>query len=338
MKHRWIIVLALVLTLVAVWAMATPWGTPPTALADNGPHGGYTNTTDACSGCHRTHTAVGPHLLKSTSSYALCISCHNGAGANTDVVDGLWQGTAGLSLKGGGFTYATMNVGFTGAVSTTTSSQHKVIGMSGYTNDTVWGIGAIGSGAGSMLALECITCHDPHGKAGTGGVATYRILRASPPVAGIGPAITVPDVTAKNYVITGTVNAYTTTVGAYYGVQYPTGNDTDTNNSNITTISSWCATCHTRIHVSTAGSGGTNSGDAFYGYRHNTGGSNVSNVYTNGAPACFTCHVVHGTTASMGTNSSTVPEPGTAEGGGTYLDSSLLRVNNRGACEICHNK
>lgn len=34
-----------------------------TALADNGPHGGYTKTTDACAGCHRAHTAKGAMLL-----------------------------------------------------------------------------------------------------------------------------------------------------------------------------------------------------------------------------------------------------------------------------------
>jgi predicted CXXCH cytochrome family protein len=52
------------------------------ALADNGPHGGYTATTDACAGCHRAHTALDASLLYSAApGDAFCYTCHDGTGA-----------------------------------------------------------------------------------------------------------------------------------------------------------------------------------------------------------------------------------------------------------------
>jgi predicted CXXCH cytochrome family protein len=53
------------------------------ALADNGPHGSYTGTTDACAGCHRAHTAQNPYILIAPAQdNALCFTCHNGTGAS----------------------------------------------------------------------------------------------------------------------------------------------------------------------------------------------------------------------------------------------------------------
>ena len=69
MKRNCILVLPLALALVAVLGLSVN-----VARADNGPHGGYTPTTDACAGCHRAHTGVGDPLLKASTSYALCIS------------------------------------------------------------------------------------------------------------------------------------------------------------------------------------------------------------------------------------------------------------------------
>ena len=65
------------------------------ASANGGPHGGYTATTDACAGCHRAHTAVGPSLVVASSTYVLCTNCHGsaGLGANTNVDDGLYTVT-----------------------------------------------------------------------------------------------------------------------------------------------------------------------------------------------------------------------------------------------------
>ncbi|MBI4312872.1 MAG: cytochrome c3 family protein [Chloroflexi bacterium] len=86
---RFLLVLAgaLLLTLFAAAA----------AYADGGPHGGYTSTggagnglPDQCAACHRVHQgqSVGK-LLKASSQYALCLTCHNGAGSRLDVLDGV---------------------------------------------------------------------------------------------------------------------------------------------------------------------------------------------------------------------------------------------------------
>jgi hypothetical protein len=58
---------------------------------------------------------------------------------------------------------------------------------------------------------------------------------------------------------------------------------------------------------------------------------------------CMTCHFAHGSTAVMtgfaNVERSFAPEPDTGGGGvaPTY-DSALLRLNNRAACQACHNK
>lgn len=333
LKLSWIFAIALALVLVVFGVSG--------AFADNGPHGGYTATTDACAGCHRAHTAIGPSLLKSATAYGLCMTCHGvtSGGAGTDVADGLWV-TAGPSLnsplKGGGFTNAKMNTSLgAGPATAAVTSKHAVNGMGGYAAGTIWGIGSNGSGAGTSLMLECHTCHNPHGKSGATNEATYRILRATPKnVTGLsGAALTVPDVTAKVYTVSDAT-------GKYYGQNYPAASDTDADNGKIATLSSWCARCHTRIHAASGSPGPevTASGDAIYAYRHRTDGSNVGNSVAGGAPACLTCHTVHGSLAAMGTYSASVPRPGTAEGGGQYLDSSLLRIDNRGVCQACHNK
>lgn len=178
-----------------------------TARADNGPHGGFQASTDACAGCHRAHTAQGADfLLVQGDIYALCTNCHNGTGAYTNVVDGVYQdatlplaapygtqGDKGIGLFGGGFENAAMNttrlttnsydLASTNPTPAAVTSHHDVdTGTAG----TVWGSGDINSAAGT-LALECTSCHDPHGKAGRVGgvhtgnpVASYRLLRFQP--------------------------------------------------------------------------------------------------------------------------------------------------------------
>lgn len=163
------LLIALVLGLLLVAALAT------VASADNGPHGGFSASTDACASCHRVHSAqYGSNaLLKAADVEALCLSCHDGTGAGTNVVDGVYaagsEGTVGSSLFAGGFTNALMATTWSGkvtadpafnAVSKPTTSHHAL-----GTQATIWGSGANNTPNGGMM-LECTSCHTPHGNGG----------------------------------------------------------------------------------------------------------------------------------------------------------------------------
>ncbi len=288
------------------------------ASANGGPHGGYTASTDACAGCHRTHTAVGANLLITTSN-ALCLSCHGAAatGADTDVESGVFterdgdeygdpgnEGTDPGPLNAGGFVDAYNAV--TGTYITTTST-HTI-------GDTLaWGNGvARGVTAALAAGLECADCHDPHGTPG------YRLL-----VAG---ATTDYDAAGKDY----TSEAWS---------------DTELNN--------FCASCHSAYHVTRASAGTDNTddggGNLDYGaditsFAHRVGmnysylgnadpeGVTLPTGYpiptAAGDVVCTTCHFAHGSSAAM-TALATGPNT---------TDSDLLRVDNRGVCESCHQK
>ena len=109
-------------------------------------------------------------------------------------------------------------------------------------------------------------------------------------------------------------------------------------------INAWCATCHTRYTTSTNASGNpsaitypagfgpynTPSGDAIFTYRHPT---------TSNKP-CTSCHVSHGSNAQMtGFNSTHEAYPGAGSDPTTAAnaDSRLLKVDNRGTCQLCHD-
>jgi len=185
------IFIALLLGSLLVLAAAT------TVLADNGPHGSFTATTDACANCHRAHTAqYGSNSLTIMDPEALCLSCHDGRGAGTNVEDGVYarfngtptsftgEGTPGASLFGGGFTNALMATAWSGkatadatfdAVSRPATSTHTV-GATG----TIWGSGAVNTANGSMV-LECTSCHNPHGNSGNTVVVTPPVPPATTP-------------------------------------------------------------------------------------------------------------------------------------------------------------
>ncbi len=378
MKVRLLILIAVALAILGTMALQSG-----TAKADGGPHGGFNLTTGACPDCHRTHTGASTKLIADASIYALCTSCHgNVAGSHLeDVIDGIYLNTTPRTgavngpLKGGGFVNTTMATAatITGTVgSTAVTSAHQVQGMTGYTSDTVWGFGALGgpnantSGLTSFT-LQCSTCHDPHGGAGSGTHTsgsnvvrngTYRLLRTD-----IGQKlgqtvneVTVNDTTNHWYTISDTTNDW------YYGQTYDATSDKGTNNDLPTTLSNWCSTCHTRIHTSdntgtgSSGPAETTSGDSIFTFRHPTTGSNVVKNFDPtkpavdspgdlpgvgqpvDAPSCLTCHVAHGSSATTaleyGTTHAVVQYPGTS----TYVDSTLLRLNGYGTCEECHNK
>jgi hypothetical protein len=62
-----------------------------------------------------------------------------------------------------------------------------------------------------------------------------------------------------------------------------------------------------------------------------SGSTTEAHENTGTIATCLTCHFAHGTSATMGTNSAGAAQTGAQ-------DSSLLRWNNRGVCQACHQK
>ncbi len=323
-----VVVLALALTMVGL------------ASANGGPHGGYTATTDACAGCHRAHTAIGPRLLVRSSTYDLCISCHGsaGAGANTNVEDGYYlssrddppggaDGNVGAAntpdnapLLGGGFQY------YQGI---TVTSSHDPTG----TVLAAWG-NAVDRGTTADLSegLSCASCHDPHGS------PNYRIIKAT--VNGVAVSVDqVDEGAAKDY-------------------------DTEQWGAGMSNI---CAACHVAYHETGADVGHDTTNQAYGGgFTHRVDmpwngdaltdpliGMGTNNPETVGfggytlplaesgtadRVVCMTCHLPHGTSAQMTGFADPAFDPSGPQGPIPAGDSSLLRLDNRGVCEVCHQK
>ncbi len=346
------------------------------ALADAGPHvaiGPLGNATpDTCAGCHRAHTGQAAYLLKQKQEQ-LCFSCHGSSatGSNLDVQDGAGyegagrtgnEGKAVGALRGGGFKFAlidtskveekeypggrlskanipTLPLAEAGKAAATTSA-HSIDESS----QIAWGNsvpGVVNNPVyGNAVELTCGSCHDPHGN------GNYRILRPVPNGAEQSKATT--KVTPVEITETAEMKENNHTKGHVY----TTANYWESWDPNDTAfeekISAWCGTCHTRLYQG-AGSGSykTNSGDAVFTYRHRTEFSEtefatLAKEHAEGKekakPTCIQCHVAHGTDATMSGYAQGVTPNGGATGEPASQESFLLRLNNRGVCQTCHNK
>jgi predicted CXXCH cytochrome family protein len=297
-------------------------GAVPTS-ADNGPHVmGAGGVADSCAACHRAHTSKASALLAEPQA-ALCYTCHGAAatGANTDVEDGVGYsgsersgGEAG-ALRGGGFKYALIDPASPsgqqsggsnpdGVVPVRSSrapvtSSHSIDGS----GQTAWGNGPISAETdyGATVSLRCGSCHDPHGN------GNYRILRPIPKESGASPGVKIPDASTKVY-----------TTDNYWKVEDPNAPGF------IADISDWCATCHTRYLSATSYA---ESGDAVFSKRHRT------DQTSQGSANCIQCHVAHGSNASAEPSSGGVHS---LEGVPAPAGGYLLRIDNRGVCQMCH--
>ncbi len=117
----------------------------------------------------------------------------------------------------------------------------------------------------------------------------------------------------------------------------------------ITNVAAWCTTCHTRYLAGsgshstplTSGTGATLTTDATFTYRHRSDAADKEGV---NRPNCIQCHVSHGSNVAMSAyraRTFTAPDGTTPAPAGTPAmavnNSRLLRVDNRGTCEMCHN-
>ncbi len=322
------------LLLVSVVVVALALVLVGTASADNGPHvGSYTTTTDACGGCHRAHRGKAPKLLKEASQLQLCLSCHGAgtAGADTNVDDGVYMnrdsggayGVVDAGLRGGGFTNAVMDPDMDGSpASAAVTSKHNV-GDSGL---TIWGNGDTGAGK-TGVTLECGSCHNPHGFTDQD---RYRILKPIPNDSDATSGVDVPDESDKKY----TVEYWRD--GGHGGPTYldnyrdPMA-DKWMSADRDQRFAEWCAQCHTRYLADNF----TGTGDPIFNYRHATHVT-ISPENAN-ILVCQTCHVAHGTSATMGAFSGAVEWPDDTAGGGSG-DARLLHVDNRGVCIQCHQE
>ena len=215
--------------------------------------------------------------------------------------------------------------------------------------------------AGPSVGMECATCHNPHGN------GQYRILNKLPDPAPSGTDTFVPAAAdaivtdaalppagdARNYTIiqtnggTGTLLASQVsalalpdTAGDYFRRKVPWNGTSGTSNdapnglsaSFTAEISTWCLTCHSRY---LSAGWDVETTDAIYKYRHTS---------TATSRNCITCHVAHGSNAQMtGYNSQHVAFPDNISAGvfspvstTASTDSRLLKVDNRGTCQLCH--
>src|SRR3990170_4169749 len=361
LRKLWLIIPGLVVA-VALAFMAQPTGT---ANADNGPHiRGWGATPDGCAACHRVHRGVDEFLLVEEVE-SLCASCHgnDALGSVLNVMAGTNEADGG-ALRAGGFETARINtadptlpistvgtaesgaqcrngidddadgviddgcpvtVGALAAVDAEpTQSKHSTDG----TAQTIWGNGAISAVSNPGLAaysLSCGECHDPHGN------GNYRILRSVPSGSG-GAGYAIPDTYPKVY-----------TTSNYFNMTFTGSTSTD---NILKDTSAWCAQCHTRYLAARraalpADASRVDSGDAIFEFRHTSAGwgnsSAVPPVASNNNRACITCHATHGSNATAGTFSGAVPLPANVAGSGS-ADNRLLKMNNRGICQKCHNQ
>lgn len=297
-------------------------------LAGN-PHS-FTDNTSACAQCHSTHAGQAASLIIVSAAYSsayapnpnmtykLCVYCHQGTVPQSkyDVVDGqIITGDASNNVwaaSGGGVEKIPKTEGPASSIPAAdivpVTSMHNV-----YEPDqTKVSLPGNNQDANAKIELFCSNCHNPH------GTSNSRMLRSK-------------------FTRLNTDNGTWTTInvtGVTITLTNPLGNEVPAYNN---AISDFCAACHVDYLASTSGSGSLTSGTYDSKYRHRVAKSGVSSpisaasgfdaaklvlpTSTDGDLICTTCHNAHGTASVVSSGS-----------------SSLLKMDERGICQNCHNK
>lgn len=124
-------------------------------------HSELSQNTRWCAGCHVTHAAEGPYLMKAPNRTALCLTCHNGTGSRYDVEKGLVTAKNGEKTKALGGAFVGGSVYYPTITSThvyTATEQNYAPGYN--TPGTLWN------------DIDCNDCHSSHADS-----SSYRMLK-----------------------------------------------------------------------------------------------------------------------------------------------------------------
>ncbi|MEW6182167.1 MAG: Ig-like domain-containing protein [Bacillota bacterium] len=334
-------------------------------------HGQFSNTTDACAGCHVAHAAQAPNLLKGGPTQThFCFLCH-GDGATSapyDVEDGYTSMTVSGDVypsTAGGFVNQfvdengnrTIDAGELKPV----TSRHNVSGFvygdeSGAVQNTDNVYHWIPGGSNQLTGegFVCASCHDPH----AGGAAP----QVSDGIEHVLGSTTNPNPRLLRKSITVQDATYT---ALYVGLS-GSWEDSGTEGSYVVTgyvcgTSEWCGACHDKFQNDDANwQAGGGEAVQYYGmWRHPIGAHILWNSVTDesletGTPSvykrvtgwaanqvgCLSCHRAHSSMVVMDDESwaadwaRDATDPATDKARGDT--SALLRMDNRGICYNCH--
>jgi len=310
-----------------VYSLVTP--VVPAYPPDTNVHGNYAENTQLCAACHLTHAATGEKLKVATTTVNLCITCHDGTQSKYNSL------TGEVRLSGG--IYPSPSGPFGNLKELDYDPGVQVV--AGYTYDgtqepsglptSIHNLGemistAPGSNTAYISALNCTSCHNPHGS------TNYRILRNDLFTSGSSAPIVV-----EAYPVTG-----------------PTGENVNYVRGTV----NFCGGCHSDFHQPTgSGSRGADkTEETGFNLSSDSAGKRMhavnmrltvyNGVYgiplTMTAPlpteswagtptvVCITCHYSHGTKEAM------APNPVRYGGQSTVLK----RMDKMKLCSNCHQK
>jgi predicted CXXCH cytochrome family protein len=109
-----------------------------------------------------------------------------------------------------------------------------------------------------------------------------------------------------------------------------------------TQITAWCSACHTRYFADRNPTTDPPNGTTGSAWQYERPGDDIYKFQHRTIPnrACTTCHVSHGSNAVMSGQFSkayTFPDGGTYISGSDIAHGRLLKIDNRGTCQACHD-
>ncbi|MBK7875865.1 MAG: cytochrome c3 family protein [Planctomycetes bacterium] len=282
----------------------------------------HTGSTLRCSDCHVMHFSqghgtapnrpgnfvpLGPRgpnkkLLRQDVN-DLCLSCHDGSAAATDVMGPVNSGDQPSVVRLGGYLNRL-------GVTTVVNTGHTLDALENAPDSVPTWNPANENGAGR--GLTCINCHDPHGAVGAGHPtgSQYRNLKVNP-----GNALA----RFVTYTANG-ANNLARDVYVRHSLAYDESQvDWNEPNTQRSAIARWCGGCHSRVHgnqLDGGGGGGGGGGGALSEHpvedenlegsmrtRYNSHVNRVKVLSSTGiwfpagsdaTPSCMTCHKAHG--------------------------------------------